>query len=115
MSNNKILTFTKLPAILAVSGVLGFAATNMVLAAATHTVNAKGKVFSAKKLEISAGDIVSYVNDDTIKHNILISKMKYDSGLQAPGDKSDVQFADAGKFKVRCAIHPKMKMVVVVK
>lgn len=115
MSNNKFQTYAKLAAIIAASGALGFAAVDVALASKTHSVMEKGKAFSTDELEVSVGDTVSFVNNDDIKHNILITKMKYDSGLQDSGAKSDVQFSKAGKFKVRCAIHPKMKMTVVVK
>lgn len=99
----------------ALAGAAGFAVANIALAATAHTVSEKGKAFSEKKLEVATGDKVVFVNDDKIKHNILISSMKFDSGLQDVGAKTEVIFADAGKHKVRCAIHPKMKMTVVVK
>ena len=115
MSKDKIMTQVKLTAVIAVTGALGFASMNAALASKTHTVSEKGKAFSAKMLEVAVGDTVSFVNDDDIKHNVLISKMKFDSGLQDMGAQTDVAFDKAGKFKVRCAIHPKMKMTVVAK
>src|SRR5690349_22531204 len=35
-----------------------------------------------------------------------------DSGDQKPGSKFEVAFTVPGKFAVRCAIHPKMKLLV---
>jgi plastocyanin len=35
-------------------------------------------------------------------------------GIQAPGETIDVPFDKAGKFTVRCHIHPAMKMTVTV-
>ena len=37
-----------------------------------------------------------------------------DKGLQKPGQDIKANFAKAGKYKVRCSIHPKMKMTVTV-
>lgn len=100
---------------LTLGAVLGYASVEYALANKTHMVSEKDKLFSVKSLEVAVGDTVSFVNDDDIKHNVLITKMKFDSGLQDTGAKTDVEFTKAGKFKVRCAIHPKMKMTVVVK
>ena len=94
--------------------VLGAAGLGAALAATTHQVIAIDKKFSVKTMEISAGDTVTFVNDDTIKHNISIKKMKFNSGLQEPGKDVAVMFDKSGKFKVRCGIHPKMKLKVVV-
>lgn len=94
--------------------VLSAASIGMVIAAANHEVIESDKKFSTKKLEISVGDTVTFVNNDTIKHNISIKKMKFNSGLQKPGKNVEVMFDKSGKFKVRCGIHPKMKLKVVV-
>lgn len=84
-------------------------------AATTHTVSQNGKKFSEKKMSIAAGDIITFVNDDKVKHNIVIKKMDVSSGIQKPGEKVEVVFDENGKFKVRCGIHPKMKITVLVK
>ncbi len=94
--------------------VLGVAGISVALAAANHEVLEADKKFSAKTLEISVGDTVTFVNNDSIKHNITIKKMKFNSGLQEPGRDVEVMFDKNGKFKVRCGIHPKMKLKVVV-
>ena len=83
-------------------------------ASANHTVSQKDKKFSAKKLEIAAGDTINFKNEDSVKHNILIKGTDYNSGIQEPGQEASYSFAAAGKYKVRCGIHPKMKMTVTV-
>ena len=93
---------------------LGLVGVGTGIAASTHTIDAVDKKFSAKKLKISVGDTVSFTNSDPIKHNLTIKKLKYNSGLQQPGEKVDVLFDKQGKFKVRCGIHPKMKLTVTV-
>lgn len=86
-------------------------------AAAQMTIHQKGKKFSEKKIEIAAGSTVAFLNDDSITHNVY-SRSKgneFDLGAQEPGSNATHTFSSAGKVKVRCAIHPKMKMTVVVK
>ncbi len=94
------------------AGLLGLAGVGAGIAATQHTVDAIDKKFSAKKLKITVGDTISFTNSDPIKHNLTIRKLKYNSGLQQPGEKIDVLFDKQGKFKVRCGIHPKMKLTV---
>ena len=92
-------------------GAMGIAA---AVAAAGTVVSQKGKAFSEKEMTLAIGDSITFKNEDDVKHNILIKKMDYNSGVQEPGNETTVTFDTAGKFKVRCGIHPKMKMKVVV-
>lgn len=86
-------------------------------AAAEHTVVQKNKEFDKAELTISAGDSVRFVNEDDHAHNVYSrSAVKpFDVGLQAPGTGETVVFSSPGTVRVRCAIHPKMKMTVIVK
>lgn len=107
--------FIKMSAAVLGTAGLGFGVVTFAAANTNHTVSEKGKVFAPARLVVAKGDTVSFVNDDKSKHNVMIRSLKYNSGLQAPGESSDVTFDKAGNFKVRCAIHPKMKMTVTVK
>ena len=82
------------------------------LAAAGNVVEQKDKSFGVKELTISAGESVTFVNSDSVKHNILIKDIDFNSGSQDPGAEATAKFDAAGKYKVRCGIHPKMKMTV---
>ena len=106
----------KSAAFLSIAGAcaLGMCGVTAVIAAATHQVIEEDKKFSTNSIEIAVGDTVTFVNNDKIKHNITIRKMKYNSGLQEPGQDITVLFDKNGKFKVRCGIHPKMKLKVTV-
>lgn len=89
----------------------GAAATAM---AATNVVTQNGKAFSVKEMALSVGDSLTFVNDDSVKHNILIKDIGFNSGMQEPGSEAMATFDKSGKFKVRCGIHPKMKLTVTV-
>jgi len=84
------------------------------LAAANQEIHQKGRVFSAENVTIKKGESLTFVNDDTIPHNILSTSKgnEFNLGSQAPGAATDVTFKEAGDVQVLCAIHPRMKMMV---
>ena len=84
--------------------------------AAEIVLTQKAKKFDKKAVTIKKGDTIKFVNADTITHNIHSRSApdKFDLGVQKPGTESTHTFAKDGKFKVRCAIHPKMKVTVTV-
>jgi plastocyanin len=83
-------------------------------AAEEVVVTQQDKAFSAEQIRIKVGDQVVFVNDDTVTHNVYSRSKgsKFDSGAQAPGWSITQQFDVAGDIKVRCAIHPRMKLTV---
>ena len=64
----------------------------------------------------AVGEIV-FKNDDDFTHNLYSKKgaATFDTGVMKPGQTFEVKLAKKGKFTVRCAIHPKMKLRVKVK
>lgn len=81
-----------------------------------HQVGQKGKLFTPDKLTIKKGDTVEFVNDDGVTHNVFSRAKAYSFNLkrQRPGAKHKVVFDKVGVFKIRCAIHPTMKLSVTV-
>ena len=82
--------------------------------AANQMITQKGRVFSAENVTIKKGDALTFVNDDSIPHNIMSATKgsEFNLGSQAPGTSTDVTFKEAGDVQVICAIHPRMKMMV---
>ena len=96
--------------------ILAVAAATMVLAtgtmaqAAEVVITQKAKKFDKKNVAISKGDSIKFVNADSIAHNIhATGASKFDIGVPKPGTSNSQTFAAAGKYKIRCAIHPKMR------
>ncbi|MEH2493069.1 cupredoxin domain-containing protein [Bradyrhizobium sp. AZCC 2230] len=82
--------------------------------AATEVIHQQGRVFSAESISIKKGDAVTFLNDDSVPHNIMSATKgnEFNLGSQAPGISTDVTFKEAGDVQVICAIHPRMKMMV---
>ena len=86
------------------------------LAADTVTVSQRGRKFSPDTLNIAVSTLVRIANDDRVTHHVYVDQpeMKYDSGEQSVGNEVTLRFDRAGRFAVRCAIHPTMRLDVTV-
>ena len=82
--------------------------------AATEVIHQQGRAFSAESVTIKKGEALTFLNDDTVPHNIMSASKgnEFNMGSQAPGAATDVTFKEAGDVQVICAIHPRMKMMV---
>ncbi len=83
-----------------------------------YIISQRGRAFHPNFLSITQGDTIRIVNDDgDLLHHAYVESdtFNFDSGDQLPGSKTDVVFSVPGTFNVLCGIHPKMKLVVVVK
>jgi plastocyanin len=87
-----------------------------LFAAAAHRVVQKGRAFSLSQVTIARGDTVLFSNDDEFLHQIYVDSpnMSFDSDEQPPGQTIQVNFPRSGTFPVRCHIHPKMLLTVLV-
>ena len=94
--------------------VIAFASGSAVAFAAERSIGQKGKVFSESTITIKKGDVVVFVNDDTVTHNVMTigSVADFNIGSQAPGVSTPVTFEKPGEFMILCAMHPRMKLVV---
>jgi plastocyanin len=78
------------------------------------TIEQKGRAFSSENVTIKKGGTVTFLNDDSVPHNIMSTSQgnEFNLGSQPPGASTDVTFKAAGEVQVICAIHPRMKMTV---
>ena len=67
------------------------------------------------RLEITAGTIVEWTNNDPLVHTVTADDRSWDSGPIEPGKTFRRRFATAGTFAFHCTPHPFMKGVVVVR
>jgi plastocyanin len=82
--------------------------------AANQVVHQQGRLFSVETISIKKGEALTFLNDDTVPHNILSTAKgnEFNLGSQPPGTSTDITFKEAGDVQVICAIHPRMKMMV---
>jgi len=82
--------------------------------AANQLIHQQGRVFSSESVTIKKGEALTFVNDDTVPHNIISTSKgnEFNLGSQPPGTSTDVIFKEAGDVQVICAIHPRMKLAV---
>ena len=85
--------------------------------AADFTVVQQNQQFSVPELQVRVGDRVTFINNDTVTHNVYSETkgMEFEIELQPPGRKDSITFARPGTVEVRCAIHSAMKLRVDVK
>lgn len=97
--------------------IAGVALISLAAYAADTTVTQSHTSFDVDSATLKAGDNIVFSNKDDVTHNIQVVNSDGDvddKGLQKPGTDIKANFAKAGEYKVRCAIHPKMKMTVTV-
>jgi plastocyanin len=84
---------------------------------ADKTINQKNREFSVTEITLKPGENLVFKNDDEITHNVFSTSKAnaFTIKVQPPGGSSTVQFKEEGVTDVRCAIHPKMKLIVTVK
>lgn len=90
---------------------------SLVQAATPITVVQKGLMFDTDALNVQKGQVVVFVNQDRVAHNITVvgEGINLNGGLQQPGGEFKVPFMKAGTYLVSCGIHPKMKLTITVK
>lgn len=100
-----------------VAAALSMAAAQTAFAAQTTDVDQAEQRFSQSSLRLHVGDRVRFLNQDDVTHNISIVDADgnaTDQGLQRPGQAIETAFDKAGRFVVRCSIHPRMRMTIAV-
>jgi plastocyanin len=97
------------------AGLISFSVT---VQAKDHLLVQKDKKFKVTSIDISAGDSVTFKNDEKdLTHNVysLGPKNPFEIQIQEPGKSSTVTFTEKGTTEVECAIHPSMKIKINVK
>ncbi len=81
---------------------------------AQFNISQKKRRFDPKLLNAKTGDTVLFVNDDRYAHTLYSKTPGFEFNVrkQMPGDEDTIKLDKRGKFEVRCAIHPRMKMTI---
>jgi plastocyanin len=71
--------------------------------------------FAPQIIEISAGQIVEWTNDDAMLHTVNAEDHAWHSGAIQPGASWRAQFDHPGRYPYFCGPHPFMKGMVIVR
>ncbi|HJR65601.1 MAG TPA: plastocyanin/azurin family copper-binding protein [Gemmatimonadaceae bacterium] len=84
--------------------------------AAQQHVAAMGKRFSTSEVRIASKEMVIFINQDKVVHQVFSTTegLRFNLKRLPPGAASGVRFTKRGVAEVRCAIHRDMHMKVVV-
>jgi cytochrome c peroxidase len=82
----------------------------------TTLVSQTNKLFHPQYVRVRSGELLTVLNDDTRTHNVRIydPRFDYNSGAQEPTETVTIRFPGPGTFEAFCAIHPSMRLTVVV-
>src|ERR1700693_5591399 len=90
-----------------------------VQAASTITLGQRGLLLTRSSASLAKGDRIIFTNEDDVIHNIHVfgpgDDESIDLGLQKPGATLTYKFDKTGAYRVRCNIHPSVRMAVTVK
>jgi plastocyanin len=81
---------------------------------ATHAVAIADFAFAPATLTITAGDTVTWTNEDQIEHTATSTTGAFDSGLLGQGASFSFTFTTPGTYDYLCTPHPSMTGQIVV-
>jgi plastocyanin len=76
--------------------------------AATHAVTISGFAFGPATLTVTAGDTVTWTNDDSVAHTATSTTGAFDTGELEQGESASVTFTSPGTYPYLCTPHPEM-------
>jgi plastocyanin len=82
--------------------------------AATHAVTISDFSFAPATLTITAGDTVTWTNQDPVAHTATSTGGAFDSGTMEQGESFSLTFADPGTYDYLCTPHPTMTGRIIV-
>ncbi|NOZ55030.1 MAG: methylamine utilization protein [Gammaproteobacteria bacterium] len=80
-----------------------------------HIIGQANLQFSVPLKVIKPGDRVTFVNNDSVVHNIIsqTAGLQFDLGVFEPGMQKSVSFNQKnGVVDVECTVHPNMKLTL---
>ncbi len=79
-----------------------------------HTITIEGMKFAPERLEVAAGDTITWTNKDLVPHTASAGKA-LESGTIPPNGRWKTVVRKKGEIDYTCRFHPGMRGVVVVK
>jgi plastocyanin len=108
---NKNFIFLGVLLVLGVVTVSGCTSQNQT---ATNTVTIQNMAFNPSTLNVQVGTTVTWINKDTVTHDVVSDTGVFNSGNLTNGMSYNYTFNQTGSFPYHCAIHPSMTGTIVV-
>lgn len=70
------------------------------------TVRSTSSGLEPALVEVTAGEGVTFTNDDAVPHRIVAVDASFDTGIQEPGDSTLVVFGEPGNVEFEDALDP---------
>jgi len=83
--------------------------------AATSTVSIHGSGFSPKNVTVTQGDSVTWVNRDSVNHQVLATGGQFVSAILKPGQRYSFTFNSPGAYNYEDELHIKLTGKITVK
>ena len=96
-------------------GLLASSCFSLVASAAQIEVGQKDKTFTPDAITAAIGTTIRITNDDSTVHNVMITNPDasiHNTGIQKQNETVHITLDKPGEYRVRCGIHPKMKLTV---
>lgn len=84
-------------------------------AAQANAVAVESFAYSPQRIEVSAGQEVTWTNHDPARHTVTAEDGSFDSGTMESEGTFGAVFDDPGEYRYICSLHPGMEGVVVVR
>ena len=81
---------------------------------AAVSVTIKSFKYAPDPITISAGDSVTWTNEDPVGHTVTARDDTFKTGMFFPNESAAITFDTAGEFPYFCSTHPEMAGTVVV-
>lgn len=79
-----------------------------------RVISQKGRAFRPAEITIARNESLTFTNQDSFIHQVYVDGL-FDSEEKGPGEVLNESFPRTGTFRVRCHIHPTMRLIVHVK
>ena len=81
----------------------------------THVVEITGFKFKPDKLNVKAGDTVTWINRDIAPHTATSKDKSWDTGKLTRGEEKSIVVTSESEQAYYCRFHPVMKAQLVIK
>ena len=79
-----------------------------------NTVTIQNMAFNPSTLNIKVGTTVTWINKDSLTHDVTSDTGAFNSGNLTKGMSYNYTFNQTGSYPYHCSIHPNMKGTIVV-